>query len=97
MLLFQIRITGPGKTRNYIAYATGLLTVGLLVRRMHVWLSTSSAPECKIDRCFLGNLQQKGCSSVELKAMGQAINKTVTIGEDRAVAWCKTCSCSKQE
>jgi DNA-binding protein len=46
----EIRITGPGKTRNYIAYATGLLT-------------------------------QKGCTAVELKAMGQAINKTVTIAE----------------
>ena len=28
------------------------------------------------------HLQQKGCTSVELKAMGQAINKTVTIGEE---------------
>lgn len=46
----EIRITGPGKTRNYIAYATGLLT-------------------------------QKGYTAVELKAMGQAINKTVTIAE----------------
>lgn len=46
----EIRITGPGKTRNYIAYATGLL-------------------------------MQKGHESVELKAMGQAINKTVTIAE----------------
>lgn len=27
------------------------------------------------------SLQQKGCTAVELKAMGQAINKTVTIGE----------------
>jgi hypothetical protein len=30
-LLTQIRITGPGKTRNYIAYATGLLMVGSFI------------------------------------------------------------------
>ena len=45
----QVRITAAGKTRNYISYATTLLT-------------------------------EKGYSSVVLKAMGNAINKTVTIG-----------------
>lgn len=45
----EIRITGPGKTRNYIAHATELLTTG------HTF--------------------------IELKAMGQSINKTVRIAE----------------
>lgn len=46
----EVRITAAGKTRNYISYATNLLT-------------------------------EKGHASVVLKAMGKAINKTVTIGE----------------
>jgi hypothetical protein len=46
----EVRITAAGKTRNYIGYATSLLT-------------------------------EKGHTSVVLKAMGKAINKTVTIGE----------------
>jgi hypothetical protein len=46
----EVRITAAGKTRNYISYATNLLT-------------------------------QKGHTSVVLKAMGKAINKTVTIGQ----------------
>lgn len=47
-----MRITAAGKTRNYISYATALLT-------------------------------EKGHSAVVLKAMGKAINKTVTIGKEQ--------------
>lgn len=49
----EVRITAAGKTRNYISYATNLLT-------------------------------EKEHTSVILKAMGKAINKTVTIGEEGA-------------
>ncbi len=78
----QVRITTPGKTRNYISYATALLTV----RQSEWWRAEPCSPAmasldllcltCAATLCA----QDKKHSSVSLKAMGQAINKTVTIG-----------------
>ncbi len=85
----QIRITGPGKTRSYIAYATGLLAVsdafGTIVQHMPPsrcsTLLVVQFGRSVDDMDLYCWTQQKGCNAVELKAMGQAINKTVTIGQ----------------
>ena len=61
----EIRITTQGKMRNSISYATTLFKVSL-----HLHSSVSKQ-----------NSQDKGVNEVVLKAMGRAINKTVTIAE----------------
>ena len=75
----EVRIMAAGKMRNYISYATTLLTVQPLYYSV-----TLSGPSSSLYHSGLtllhDNLQDKGHDAVVLKAMGRAINKTVTIG-----------------
>lgn len=85
----EVRIMAAGKMRNYISYATTLLTVRqpivvrpdepfLAGRLQAAWVQFSSAMMARPEAAVL--MQDKGHSAVVLKAMGRAINKTVTIG-----------------
>jgi len=74
----EVRITAAGKMRNYISYATA---------------SRGAPAQCSpeagegsllsADGGSGGAAQEKGHTAVVLKAMGRAINKTVTIGAAR--------------
>ena len=91
----EVRIMAAGKMRNYISYATTLLTVPptlltpfLCIFEHFALVSCALAAHHTngLLRALPGAhvLQDKGHSAVVLKAMGRAINKTVTIGKQLA-------------
>ena len=61
----EIRVMSSGKLHSYVAYATTLFTVSMLM------------PD---DREYTLFAQERGHTSILLKGMGRAINKTVTVG-----------------
>ena len=67
----EVRITTQGKMRNSISYATTLFKVG---DKKHEEAFTQKTS-------VYSQIQEKGATEVVLKAMGRAINKTVTIAE----------------
>ncbi|MQM13428.1 hypothetical protein Taro_046348 [Colocasia esculenta] len=70
----EIRITAQGMIRNYISYATSLLQCGVFV----------SGVVRSLDLLFLVPQLwafEKRMREIVLKAMGQAISKTVAIAE----------------
>ena len=86
----EVRIMAAGKMRNYISYATTLLTVRQLSTTLLSALLMIQALAALLLRIYVSKgteggcgLQDKGHSAVVLKAMGRAINKTVTIGKPK--------------
>jgi DNA-binding protein Alba len=67
----EVRITTQGKMRNYISYATNLLSEQVSLPLLSTVLCGHIHP----------SKGEKQASEIILKAMGRAINKTVTIAE----------------
>ncbi|KAG6787353.1 hypothetical protein POTOM_008992 [Populus tomentosa] len=87
----EIRITSGGPLRNYISYGTSLLQVGSYdyhfvetpveqaLKRYNL-LAFSGTCSCTA-LVFIFFIQEKHVKEIVLKAMGQAISKTVSVAE----------------
>ncbi|KAK4390834.1 hypothetical protein Sango_2146700 [Sesamum angolense] len=73
----EIRITSQGRMRSYITYAMSLLQ--MLKYEMFAWVVLAAA---SMSFVLIGSYStEKGSDDIVFKAMGRAINKTVTIVE----------------
>ncbi|KAG8389848.1 hypothetical protein BUALT_Bualt01G0021500 [Buddleja alternifolia] len=76
----EIRITSQGRMRSYITYAMGLLQVYVCVY-VYIYIFYVNIYSRVFVYIYILCLQEKESDEIVFKAMGRAINKTVTIVE----------------